>query len=266
MIALILAVGISVRRDHALLPCAPSFGKSFWLISSSTFKSFRSAIVTMYPFAPLSPTKPVVTNSPFSTLRSRIVPVTGALITVSSNCVCAYATAPCACYNLPPHLIDLFLARTQHGQVQRLLQAVYLGQRRCRISPARRRATASPSRPRFTSACVRSASPCSSPGRPSPHSHRPAPLRFPPAATRSGLPRACLRDSQAGPAPARHCARYSSSSNRTSTWPAFTLSPFSTPIHSTRPATFEATSILCAATMYPVAVSITCSPGSLKPP
>ena len=42
--------------------------------------------------------------------------------------------------------------------------------------------------------------------------------------------------------------------------PAFTLSPLSTPIQATLPITLEATSILWAATMYPVAVRMTCSP------
>ena len=53
------------------------------------------------------------------------------------------------------------------------------------------------------------------------------------------------------------CARYSSSSSRTSTCPCFTESPLSTPIHATLPITLEASSILCAATIYPVALRIT---------
>ncbi len=48
------------------------------------------------------------------------------------------------------------------------------------------------------------------------------------------------------------------------TSPSRTRSPLSTPIQATRPSTFEATWILCAAMMYPVAFRITLPPAESK--
>ena len=63
--------------------CAETLAKSFWLISSSTRRSFRSASETTNPLEPPSETKPLVTNSPTSTLRARIVLSMGAQIVAS---------------------------------------------------------------------------------------------------------------------------------------------------------------------------------------
>src|SRR3954454_19729100 len=101
-------------------------------MSSSTRRSFRSAIETTYPLAPRSPTKPGGTNSPTSTLRASTVAGTGDRVTALSRAICARASRPQgrAPLDRPPRGplgVDLPLPRAALGQLVLLPQAFELG-------------------------------------------------------------------------------------------------------------------------------------------